>query len=219
MEKLGFFRQLAIELPERARPMFPKTWRRINTMTISYGHGIAISPLHLVSGVATVVNGGVRWPVTLLKKQAGVLSVGEKIISKKTSEDMRRVLRLVVENGTGKKASAKGYLVGGKTGTAEKQSASGGYAKKLRLSSFVAAFPIHDPKYAVLVMIDEPKGNKSSFGYATGGWVAAPAVKRIIERAAPLLGIHPKDEMSPKIRQILEINLPSEEGEKRLASF
>ena len=199
--------------------MFPKTWRRINTMTISYGHGIAISPLHLVSGVATVVNGGVRWPVTLLKKQAGVVLVGEKIVSTKTSEDMRRVLRLVVENGTGKKAAAEGYFVGGKTGTAEKQSASGGYAKKLRLSSFVAAFPIHDPQYAVLVMIDEPKGNKSSFGYATGGWVAAPAVKRIIERAAPLLGIHPKDEMSPKIRQILEIHLPSKEGEKRLASF
>ena len=132
---------------------------------------------------------------------------------------MRRILRLVVENGTGRKASANGYLVGGKTGTAEKQAAQGGYAKKLRLSSFVGAFPIHDPKYVVLVMVDEPKGNKSSFGFATGGWVAAPAVKRIISRSAPLLGIHPKDEMSPKIRQILEIDINPREGKNRLASF
>ncbi len=219
MKKLGFFDKLAIELPERASPIFPSLWRRVHTMTISYGHGIAVSPLHLTSGVATIVNGGIRWPVTILKRSGVHRAVGKQIISAKTSLDMRRILRLVVENGTGKKASANGYLVGGKTGTAEKQAAQGGYAKKLRLSSFVGAFPIHDPKYVVLVMVDEPKGNKSSFGFATGGWVAAPAVKRIISRSAPLLGIHPKDEMSPKIRQILEIDINPREGKNRLASF
>jgi cell division protein FtsI (penicillin-binding protein 3) len=188
-------------------------------MTISYGHGIAVSPLHLTSGVATIVNGGIRWPVTILKRHAGQQAVGKQVISSKTSLDMRRILRLVVENGTGKKASANGYLVGGKTGTAEKQAVHGGYAKKLRLSSFVGAFPIHDPKYVVLVMVDEPKGNKDSFGYATGGWVAAPAVKRIVSRSAPLLGVYPKNELSPKIRQILEININPRGGKKRLASF
>ena len=219
MKELGFFNQLDVELPERASPILPARWRRINTMTISYGHGIAVSPLHLTSGVATIVNGGIRWPVTILKRHAGQQAVGKQVISSKTSLDMRRILRLVVENGTGKKASANGYLVGGKTGTAEKQAVQGGYAKKLRLSSFVGAFPIHDPKYVVLVMVDEPKGNKDSFGYATGGWVAAPAVKRIVSRSAPLLGVHPKNELSPKIRQILEININPGGGKKRLASF
>jgi cell division protein FtsI (penicillin-binding protein 3) len=219
MRKLGFLNRLPIELPERGRPMFPTPWQRISTMTIAFGHGIAVSPLHLVSGVATVVNGGIRWPVTIVKRNNTKPSIGKQILSKKTSKNMRRVLRLVVENGTGRKASAEGYLVGGKTGTADKQSPTGAYAKASRLSSFVAAFPIHKPKFAVLVMVDEPKGNKSSFGYATGGWVAAPAVRRIIERAAPLLGVLPKDEMSPKIRQILEIDLLKQKGGNRLASF
>jgi cell division protein FtsI (penicillin-binding protein 3) len=219
MQKLGFLNRLPIELLERGRPMFPTPWQRISTITIAYGHGIAVSPLHLVSGVATVVNGGIRWPVTIVKKDDIKPSIGKQVLSKKTSENMRRILRLVVENGTGRKASAEGYLVGGKTGTADKQASTGNYAKSSRLSSFVGAFPIHKPKFAVLVMVDEPKGNKSSFGYATGGWVAAPAVRRIIERAAPLLGLLPKDEMSPQIRQILDIDSLKQKSGNRLASF
>lgn len=219
MGKLGFLTTLPIELPERGAPMFPSRWRQINTMTIAFGHGIAVSPLHLVSGVATIVNGGVRWPVTILKRDPEVRVLGEQVVSRVTSERMRKLLRLVVENGTGRKGSAEGYLVGGKTGTAEKPGSRGSYAKKSLLSSFVAAFPIHDPRYAVLVMVDEPKGNKESRGQATGGWVAAPAVRRIIRRAAPLLGLHPKDEESPEIRQVLDVDLPPEKGRKRLASF
>ena len=219
MGKLGFLTAAPIELPERGTPIIPSPWRQINTMTIAFGHGIAISPLHLASGVATVVNGGVRWPVTILKRDPATRIVGEQVISKQTSERMRRLLRLVVARGTGRKASAEGYLVGGKTGTAEKPGARGSYARKSLLSSFVAAFPIDDPRYAILVMVDEPKGNKASHGYATGGWVAAPAVRRIIARAAPLLGLHPKDENSPEIRQILDVELPQEKGRKRLASF
>ena len=106
---------------------------------------------------------------TIVKKDDVKPSIGKQVLSKKTSENMRRILRLVVEKGTGKNASADGYLVGGKTGTADKQSSTGAYAKSSRLSSFVGAFPIHKPKFVVLVMVDEPKGNKSSFGYATGG--------------------------------------------------
>lgn len=219
MGKLGFLKPVAVELPERGTPMAPNPWRRISTMTISYGHGIAVSPLHLASGVATIVNGGIRWPVTVLKRDPQVRVLGQQVVSKKTSEAMRKLLRLVVANGTGRKASADGYLVGGKTGTAEKPSKRGAYARKLLLSSFVSAFPMHDPRYVVLVMIDEPKGNKGSHGYATGGWVAAPAVKRIIARSAPLLGIHPFDEESPEIRQNLDIQSRPEKGRKRLASF
>jgi len=157
--------------------------------------------------------------VTLVKRDPEVRALGRQVLSRKTSVEMRKLLRLVVQTGTGRKASADGYLVGGKTGTAEKPGKSGAYARKSLLSSFVSAFPMHDPRYVVLVMIDEPKGNKESHGYATGGWVAAPAVKRIIARSAPLLGIHPFDEESPEIRQVLDIQSPPEKGRKRLASF
>ena len=127
-------------------------------------------------------------------------------------------MRLVVEEGTGRKAQTDGYVVGGKTGTAEKVSAHGGYRRKALMSSFVAAFPMQAPRYVVLVMVDEPKGQKESHGYATGGWVAAPAVSRIIARSAPLLGVAPADPESPEIRRDLMIELPAEGG-KRLASF
>jgi cell division protein FtsI (penicillin-binding protein 3) len=219
MGKLGFLKATPVELPERGAPMAPRPWRKINTMTIAFGHGIAVSPLHLASGVATVVNGGIRWPVTVLKRDLEERAVGQQILSRGTSEAMRKLLRLVVETGTGRKAAAEGYLVGGKTGTAEKPGKRGAYARKSLLSSFVSAFPMHDPRYVVLVMIDEPKGNKKSHGYATGGWVAAPAVKRIVARSAPLLGLHPFDEESPEIRQVLDIQSPKAKGRKHLASF
>jgi cell division protein FtsI (penicillin-binding protein 3) len=219
MDKLGFLKPVDAELPELGAPMAPKPWRKINTMTIAFGHGIAVSPLHLASGVATVVNGGIQWPLTLVKRDPEQRALGHQVLSRKTSTEMRKLLRLVVENGTGRKASADGYLVGGKTGTAEKPGKRGAYAAKSLLSSFVAAFPMHDPRYVVLVMVDEPKANAESQGYATGGWVAAPAVKRIIARSAPLLGIHPFDEESPEIRQVLDIQSPAEKGRKRLASF
>lgn len=214
--KLGFLTQTALEVPERGRPMAPSPWRPINTMTISFGLGIAVSPIHLASGVASVVNGGIRRPVTLLA--ADVPAAGERVLKASTSRDMRRLMRLVVENGTGRKANAEGYVVGGKTGTAEKSGGRGGYKRKSLLSSFVAAFPMNAPRYVVLVMVDEPKGQKQSSGFATGGWVAAPAVKRIVERAAPLLGVAPVDPNSPEIRRDLMVEVPTVGG-KRLASF
>lgn len=216
MAKLGMLRETAIELPERGRPMVPSPWRPINTMTIAFGHGLAVSPMHLVGGVAAVVNGGIRRPVTLLASD--IPSPGQRVISQKTSENMRRLMRLVVEEGTGRKADSPGYVVGGKTGTAEKAGGRGGYKHKSLMSSFVAAFPMQDPQYVVLIMVDEPKGTKETFGYATGGWVAAPAVSRIIARSAPLLGVAPVDPESPEIRRDLMIEQPAEGG-KRLASF
>lgn len=216
MARMGMLKPMSLELPERGYPLVPSPWRPINTMTISFGHGLSVSPMHLASGVATVVNGGIKRPTTLLKTTGRVL--GEEVLKPATSKAMRQLMRLVVVDGTGRNADAKGYLVGGKTGTAEKVGGSRGYARKSLLSSFVAAFPVNDPKYVVLIMVDEPKGQKFSNGYATGGWVAAPAVKRIVERAAPLLGVAPIIMDPPDIRRDLLVDLP-DTGGKRLASF
>ena len=131
------------------------------------------------------------------------------------------MMRLVVSHpdGTGNFAEAKGYMVGGKTGTSEKINPDGGYFKDRNIASFAATFPVHDPRYVLVVMVDEPKGQKHSYGYATGGWVAAPAAKRIIEHAAPLLGILPVDENSPEIRQKLRLDFKIGKEEKTLASY
>ncbi len=205
LTELGLLRRSSVELPEQARPIYPATWREINTMTIAYGHGIAVSPLHAATAVAAVVNGGVLYPATLIRRdETGV--AGKRVISSQTSEQMRRLLRLVVENGTGRNADAPGYLVGGKTGTAEKQ-VDGRYKRKALISSFVGAFPINAPRYVVLAHLDEPKGIKESYGFATGGWTAAPVVGRVISQIAPLFGIAPVDESAPEIRRTLTVNV------------
>ena len=189
--RLGLLKPAAIELPEVGKPLTPRRWREINTMTIAYGHGIAVSPVQLPSGVAALVNGGTFVPSTLLKRRPGVPVPGRRVLSAETSEQIRGLMRLVVKTGTGRKAAVRGYAVGGKTGTADKL-AGGGYRKNAIISSFVGAFPIDDPRYVVLVLIDEPKGNERTFNYATGGWVAAPAVGRIVNRMATLIGMAPK---------------------------
>ena len=172
MGALGMLRKTGVELPEQGRPIFPDQWREVNTMTIAFGHGIAVSPLHLVSGVAAIVNGGVLYPPTLVRRNEDEVLLGTQVVSAKTSTEMRRLMRLVVSDGTGKKAAAPGYFVGGKTGTADKLE-DGRYKRNAVISSFVAAFPMQDPRYVVYVMLDEPKGTKETFGFATGGWTAA----------------------------------------------
>jgi cell division protein FtsI (penicillin-binding protein 3) len=192
-EKLGMFRQVSIELPELGRPHYPAVWRTVNTMTIAFGHGMSVSPLHLATGVAAMVDGGVLRQPTLLKRAAGDVPPGQQVVSPRTSRQIRELMRLVVQAGTGKMANVPGYLVGGKTGTAEKQEGRG-YARSALLASFVGAFPMNDPRYVILAMVDEPKPNARSHGYATGGWVAAPAIARIVQRMAPLVGLPPLDE-------------------------
>jgi len=189
--RLGLLNKAAVELPESGKPLTPKPWRDINTMTVGFGHGIAVSPLQLASAVAAVVNGGLWRPPTVLFRGGESVPDGERVFSAKTSAQLRGLMRLVVRYGTGRKADVPGYLVGGKTGTAEKL-IDGRYRRDARISSFVGAFPIDAPRYVVLAMIDEPKGNKSTLNYATGGWVAAPVVGRLVTRLAPLLGIAPK---------------------------
>ena len=193
LDRLGLLKPIKIELPEVGRPHLPMPWRQINTMTIAFGHGISVSPLHLVVGTAAVVNGGILVQPTVLKREAGEPVPAERVLSLKTSESMRKLFRLVVEQGTGREAAVPGYMVGGKTGTAEK-AGKGGYREKALISSFVAAFPINDPQYVVLVMLDEPQGTKATHGFATAGWTAAPTAGRIIGRVGPLLGMMPEDE-------------------------
>ncbi len=203
--RLGMFQRSSIELPETGTPTLPSPWRPINTMTIAYGHGIAVTPVHLAVGVAAVVNGGIMRPATLIKRQPGQIPDGERIISTETSAAMRELLRLVVRAGTGRPADAPGYLVGGKTGTADKQ-AGRGYSENSVLASFVGTFPMSAPRYVILAMIDEPKPNAASHGYATGGWVAAPVIRNVVERMAPLLGIEPiEDTLVPDAASALLI--------------
>jgi len=187
--RFGLLRASDLELPEIGAPLLPATWRPINTMTISYGHGIAVSPVQLANGISSLVNGGFKRPSTLLKAE-GTVGAGQRVMSARTSKQMRGLMRLVVSSGTGRKAEVPGYLIGGKTGTADKQKGRG-YDRSQRIASFVGAFPMSNPRYTVLVVVDEPKGTKRTFNYATGGWVAAPAVGRIVSRIGPVVGISP----------------------------
>ncbi len=202
--RFGLLKPEPIELSEVATPHYPRPWREVNVMTIAYGHGISVTPLHVATAVSAIVNGGVLHRPTLLKLSPGVTPPGEQVISPKTSEQMRKLMRLVVEYGTAKLAAAPGYVVGGKTGTAEKNQ-HGRYEEKKLVSSFVAAFPMNDPRYAILTLVDEPHGTKSSHGYATAGWTVVPATSRIIERIAPSLGVQPVDEASPAVTRALTV--------------
>jgi cell division protein FtsI (penicillin-binding protein 3) len=207
LDRLGLLRAPAFEIPEIAAPLVPSPWRDVSTMTVAFGHGISVSPLQVATAASAVVNGGILRPATIVKPPEGYVPAGQQVMSARTSEDMRRLMRLVVEQGTGKDAAAPGYLVGGKTGTAEKVRGHG-YAHKALLSSFLGAFPINDPRYLVLAIIDEPHGNAKSHGFATGGWTAAPVVGRSVARMAPLLGVDPIDESAPEIRRALVIDTP-----------
>lgn len=160
-------------------------------MTISFGHGIAVSPMHVVSGISAMANGGVYIDPTVLKRQANAELPAHRVLKPETSVEMNRLFRLVVEKGTARKADVPGYPVGGKTGTAEK-SRAGGYSRKALLSSFIGVFPADKPQYTILVILDEPKGTKETSGYATGGWTAAPTTSRIVARIAPMLGVEPR---------------------------
>ena len=218
LDKLGLLRPVAVEIGEVGRPLYPRRWGDINTMTIGYGHGLAVSPLQLAVGVAAVVNGGLMHRPTLLREGTRGNAKPRRVLSPATSEKMRRLLRLAVVKGTGKRAVAAGYLVGGKTGTAE-QAGRGGYDRKRLLASFVAAFPIHRPRYVVLAMFEDPQGTAETKGFATGGWVAAPVVGRIIARIGPLLGIEPVEERSDDIEPRIRVDaVKAPGGSMRLAA-
>ena len=204
LSRLGLLKAAPFDLPEVAAPQIPNPWRDINVMTVAFGHGISVTPLNLVTGVTAVVNGGILRPVSLVRRD--VPNPGERVMTQRTSEQMRTLMRLVVERGSGKAAGVPGYAVGGKTGTAEKI-VKGRYHKDMRISSFVGAFPMHAPRFVIYAMLDEPKGNKSTHGYATAGWVVAPLVGKLVNQIAAIYGIPPVDENAPEFRDQMLINV------------
>jgi len=193
MAALGFNERPYIELPARGFPLWPSgEWPRITTMTVSYGHGVAVTPLHLASAYAALVNGGIWRPATLEKVPAGQAVKGRRVFKSATSARMRQLLRLIVSDGTGRKANAAGFRVGGKTGSAEKPGV-GGYRKHSLVSTFAAAFPMDKPRYVIIAMLDEPKGTAAASGQRTAAWNAAPVVGRVVPRIGPILGVVPDD--------------------------
>lgn len=193
LRSLGFFNNTGIELieGEHITSKYPNNWSEISTMTISYGHGISSSPLHVASAFATLLNGGTRVKPTLLKSNGGS-NEGDRIISASVSNELIKILYQVVDRGTASAANVYGYSVAGKTGTANKVKPNGGYYEKRNITTFSSVFPVEKPKYVLLVTLDEPNIFIGSKSRRTAGWTAAPIASEIIYRVAPILGIRPK---------------------------
>ncbi len=203
LRKMGQLTRLRTELPESAEPIVPKNWGELNTVTIAFGHGLSVAPLQAAMGVAATVNGGLLIKPTFLKRSPEqALKVAERVLKPSTSRDMRYLLRLNAEKGTGTFANVEGYYVGGKTGTAEKV-VNGRYAKHKLLTDFMAVLPADKPKYLVLIMLDEPKPVPGTHGFATAGWNAGPTAGKVISRIGPLLDIEPRFDLPPSGKLIL----------------
>src|SRR5579859_3514307 len=203
LAKMGQLTRLRTELPESAAPLVPHHWGELNTVTIAFGHGVAVAPLQAVMGIDALVNGGYLIPPTFLKRtEDEAMAVAKRVIKPETSDKMRFLLRLNAEVGTAHKADVPGYYVGGKTGTAEKV-INGRYAKKRVLTAFTAIFPADAPRYQLLVMLDEPQALKETYGFITSGWNAVTTGGNVIARIAPLLGLEPRFDLLPAERLIL----------------
>lgn len=189
---VGFHEPAHVELAERGRTLWPRDWGRATVLTSGFGHGLAITPLHLASSYAALVNGGIWRPATLMRVEPGHAPQGRRVYSEQTSHRLRQLLRMIVTHGTGRRGEAAGFRVGGKTGTAEKVASGGGYSRRVNVSTFAAAFPMDEPRYVVIVMMDAPKGTKETHFLTTAAWTAAPVVSRVIARSGPLLGIIPE---------------------------
>jgi cell division protein FtsI (penicillin-binding protein 3) len=204
LKRMHFLERVKIEIPERGRPLTPgANWGDISTMTVGFGHGIAVSPLHLATGYATLFNGG-RWrPATLLKHDARhPVPAGERVFSEDTSYKMRALLRLVVTHGTGKKADAPGYRIGGKTGTAEKI-VGGRYTGAAVVTTFAGVFPMDEPRYVIVAMLDDPKATKDTYGFHTAGWNVAPVISGVVGRIGPMLGVMPDAGREANLAEVL----------------
>lgn len=190
LKRMGLLDRVNTELPETARPLEPKEWKKLNSITISFGHGVTTTPLQTAVAAAALVNGGkLIDPTFLPRTEEQANEIARQVIQPKTSAEMRYLFRLNVEKGSGRNAEVDGFFVGGKTGTAEKV-VNGKYSSSKRFNAFLAAFPMDDPQYVVLTIIDEPKPEEGKSG-ATAGSNAAPMVGSIIRRSAALLGVEP----------------------------
>jgi len=197
---LGLTRPAQVELMESARPLTPRKWDMDAVASTSFGHGMNVSPLAVSSAMGALLNGGYLVPLTIKKLEPGERPKGKRVLSEQTSLQMLQIMRANVIGGSGKSANAPGLSVGGKTGTGEKYDpAIRGYSTQRQVSSFAAVFPTSGPveqdRYFVLILMDEPHGNAKTYGYSTGGWVAAPAAGRVIDRIAPFLGVQRQPEM------------------------
>ena len=210
LRKMGQLDRLRTELPESASPLWPRHWGELNTVTIAFGHGIAVAPLQAVMGIDALVNGGYLIPPTFLRRsEAEAMALAKRVIKPETSDKMRFLMRLNAEIGTAKRADVKGYYIGGKTGTAEKV-IGGRYAKKKVLTAFTAILPADHPRYQLLVMLDEPQSLPETHGFITSGWNAVPTGGAVIARIAPLLGIEPRFDLPPPDRLILAASKPTQ---------
>ncbi|GHU12822.1 peptidoglycan glycosyltransferase [Alphaproteobacteria bacterium] len=205
-EQKRFFKQIGLrdtiycELSEGQHPIFPKYWSDVSAMTIAFGHGFALSPLHLITVIAGFLNDGMLNPPTLLKRDHPCSE--KRIISSKVSKQIQALMRINVTEGANRFSDVPGYCVGGKSGTAEKQK-GGRYLKHSNYCGFIGAFPMTAPKYAVYVLLDEPKATKKTYGYATAGWIAAPTAARIIKRIGPMLGVMATFDPEPDWKKVL----------------
>ena len=192
LKKMGQLDRLRTELPESAEPIVPKRWVNLNTATIAFGHGLSVAPLQAAMGIAALMNGGILIPPTFLKRsEADAQTLGKRVIKPETSAIMRYLMRLNVEKGTAAKADVPGYYIGGKTGTADKV-VNGRYSKAKVLTDFMAVLPADQPRYLLLIMLDEPHATPETHGFTTSGWNAVPTGGAVVARIAPLLGIAPR---------------------------
>jgi len=194
LKSLGFLDVTGLELVEAdtGKPLYPSNWSELSAMTISYGHGISTSPLHLAAGYASLLNGGTKVQPTLLKQKTRI--EGPRIVRPEVSAASRQMLRRVVTEGTASFGDVKGYAVGGKTGTADKPKPRGGYYDDRTITTFASVFPAHDPKYVLVVTLDEPLETSGTKPRRTAGWTAVPVAAELIQRVAPLLGLRPEIE-------------------------
>ena len=165
-------------------------------MTISYGHGISATPMHLAAAYAAIANGGTVVKPTLLKQDGP--QNGDRVMSAAVAAASRTMLRKVVTEGTASFGEVAGYAVGGKTGTADKpKEQGGGYYEDKVIATFASIFPAHDPKYVLVVTLDEPVETSGEEPRRTAGWTAVPVAAEMIRRVAPLLGMRPEIEPTP----------------------
>jgi cell division protein FtsI (penicillin-binding protein 3) len=203
LKKLGFLDRVETELKERGRPLTPRTWGPFETMTVGFGQGIAVAPLQLAMGYATLFDGGIYHRPTILKVGPDhPLAPGRRIFSADTSYRLRSLLRLVVTKGTGRKADAPGYRLGGKTGTAQKV-INGRYSQSINLTSFAGVFPMDDPRYVIVAMLDEPKAMPETYGFTTAAWNVGPVISKTVSRIAPMLGVAPDMNREPNMSEVL----------------
>jgi cell division protein FtsI (penicillin-binding protein 3) len=190
LQRIGLLSRVQTELPEVARPTEPAAWKKINSVTISFGHGVATTPLQTAAAAVAMVNGGKYIPPTFLPRtEEEANAIARQVISPQTSAAVRYLFRYNTEKGSGRRAEVPGYHVGTKTGTAEKV-VNGRYSNNVRFNTFIAGFPANDPEYVVFVILDEPKPEKPGMA-ATSGLNTAPTAGNIIRRTAPLLGVKP----------------------------